>query len=435
MPCRKTYGGGGCPAPLSLCICGSALPQPPEMTGRISIRSSSLSSSSSVTRSSPRTTRTLSGRRFSSFSTSLTRRGPLTSTSRTGWFSMTFISPTLPRRAKTRPFPLYLRVPQERRGFLRRNGVDIEAGAPLEAGDLRELGHDLDVPVVELAGPLVQRRGVQDEVERRRAQSPVQPAQRVRKEPRKRFELELLALLEVGGVPLGQHPHLEREPRGEGRDGEELGVLAHDPAPVADLLMDDVAVNAAFLILIVFTAAGDLVHHGGRDDGQRDQLRVRVLQRGPGGRAVVLEDQDVAEPGVFPQVQDAVAVRPEDVLKLLLRQARQRRLVIGRFDDHLVGAHPVHAIVEPNPLAPEIALDLQRRELVRDHAQAPPRRVGRATGGTVREDLRRRLRFVPRTERAQRLGRNRRHHLTEIGRALGSFGGDDHPPTDDRITP
>ena len=162
---------------------------------------------------------------------------------------------------------------------------------------------------------------------------------------------------------------------------------------------------------------------------------MRVFQRGPSRRAVVLEDQDVAEPAVFPQVQDAVAVRPEDVLKLLLRQARQRRLVIGRFDDHLVGAHPVHAIVEPNPLAPEIALDLQRRELIRHHAQAPPRRVGHATGGTVRENLRWRLRFVPRAERAQRLGRQRRRRLTEIGRALGSFGGDDHPPTDDRITP
>src|SRR5207302_6275979 len=257
------------------------------MPGRISIRSSSLSSSSSVTRSSPRTTRTLSGRRFSSFSTSLTRRGPLTSTSRTGWFSMTFISPTLPRRHRThppracqdrlpprgtRPFPLYLRVPQERRGFLRRNWVDIEPGTPLEAGDLHELRHDLDVPVVKLAGPLVQRRGVQDEVERGRAQGPVQPAQRVREEPRKRFELELLAFLEVGGVPLGQHPHLEREPRGEGRDGEELGVFAHDPAPVADLLADDVAVDAAFLILIVFMAAGDLVHHCGRDCWPCDQL-------------------------------------------------------------------------------------------------------------------------------------------------------------------
>src|SRR2546422_2692371 len=146
-----------------------------------------------------------------------------------------------PQARQDAPLPvLYLRVSQERRSFLRRNGVDIEPGAPLEAGDLRELGHDLDVPVVKLAGSLVQRRGVQDEVERRRAQSPVQPAQRVREEPRKRFELELLALLEVGGMPLGQHPHLEREPRGEGRDGEELGVLAHDPAPVADLLMDDV---------------------------------------------------------------------------------------------------------------------------------------------------------------------------------------------------
>src|SRR5881397_3307730 len=120
------------------------------MTGRISIRSSSLSSSSSVTRSSPRTTSTLSGRRLSSFSTSLTRRGPWTSTSRTGWFRRIFMGAYL-----------YLHIPQERRGFLRRNRVDVEPGPPFKTRDLRELGHDLDVPVVKLAGPLVQGRGVQ----------------------------------------------------------------------------------------------------------------------------------------------------------------------------------------------------------------------------------------------------------------------------------
>src|SRR2546430_17045661 len=98
-----------------------------------------------------------------------------------------------------------------------------------------------------------------------------------------------------------------------------------------------------------------------------------------------------------------------------------------------MGAHPVHAIVEPDALAPEIALDLQRRELVRIHAQAPPRRVGRAPGGTVREDLRRRLRFVPRTERTQRLWRQGRWHLAAIGVALGSIGGTDNPPTSSRV--
>src|SRR5712691_12257617 len=143
------------------------------MTGRISIRSSSVSSSSSVTRSSPRTTSTLSGRRFSSFSTSLTRRGPLTSTSRTGWFKRIFMGAYL-----------HLRVPQERRGFLRWNRVNVEPGPPLKARDLRQLGHDLDVPVVKLAGPLVQRRGVQDEIERGRTQDPIHPPQRVREDPR-----------------------------------------------------------------------------------------------------------------------------------------------------------------------------------------------------------------------------------------------------------
>src|SRR5512134_666764 len=41
--------------------------------------------------------------------------------------------------------------------LLRCDRVDVEAGAPFEAGDLRELGDDFQMPMVEVARFLVQR--------------------------------------------------------------------------------------------------------------------------------------------------------------------------------------------------------------------------------------------------------------------------------------
>ena len=54
-------------------------------------------------------------------------------------------------------------------------------------------------------------------------------------------------------------------------------------------------------------------------DRQRDQLRVRVLQRRAGRLAVVFEKQDVAEATVVFQIEHAVAIGPQRFLERLLR--------------------------------------------------------------------------------------------------------------------
>src|SRR5438128_7116651 len=99
--------------------------------------------SSSVTSSSPRITRTASGNSLSSRNSSFTRLGPMMSTSREGWHSNTFM--------------LNIGIPEERRGLFRQHRVDIETRAPFKARDLREFWHDLDVPMIEIAGTFVQR--------------------------------------------------------------------------------------------------------------------------------------------------------------------------------------------------------------------------------------------------------------------------------------
>ena len=47
------------------------------------------------------------------------------------------------------------RVAEELRSFFRRHRVDVETGTPFEAGDLRQFGNDLQVPMVVVAGLLM----------------------------------------------------------------------------------------------------------------------------------------------------------------------------------------------------------------------------------------------------------------------------------------
>src|SRR3989304_6633190 len=52
-------------------------------------------------------------------------------------------------------------------GLLGRGRVDVEPGPPLEPRHLRQLRHDLDVPVEKVRRPLLERSAVDDEVEGR----------------------------------------------------------------------------------------------------------------------------------------------------------------------------------------------------------------------------------------------------------------------------
>src|SRR5206468_1033094 len=103
---------------------------PPDMTGLSSMVSASRTTWSAVMSSSPRITRTVSGRMSSSRSTSFTRRPPATSTSRRGFRKMTFTGSLRASRCGL-PLPSRLREPPR----------------TLHVADLREMD-----PVVPLAG-------------------------------------------------------------------------------------------------------------------------------------------------------------------------------------------------------------------------------------------------------------------------------------------
>ena len=100
-----------------------------------------------------------------------------------------------------------------------------------------------------------------------------------------------------------------------------------------------------------------------------------MLQGSSGGIAMILENQRVAEALVVLQIQHAIAIGPQHFLDGPVRKRGQRALMIGRFDDHFVRAHAVHAVEQAFALAIQVAFDSQRGKFIGDHANGPAGRI------------------------------------------------------------
>ena len=117
---------------------------------------------------------------------------------------------------------------------------------------------------------------------------------------------------------LGDDPGLEREPAGERAERREVGRVEDDPLLAGELLLDHVAVDAAAAVVEELQRAGHLFPDRDRHDRRDDQLAVRVLEAGPAGGADVLEEHAVDQPGVLLQVDEPVAIDPEDLADVVL---------------------------------------------------------------------------------------------------------------------
>jgi len=146
-----------------------------------------------------------------------------------------------------------------------------------------------------------------------------------------------------------------------------------------------------------------------------------MLERGAGRLAVVLEHEDVGESRILLQIEHALAVREQHVGHRVHREPGERRVVPGRLDDDLVRADAVHPVEEAFARRLELALDPERRILVRHDAIRPPGPVGSAVWRPAGQDLGWRLLLAALAEgtgalaRANRLG-------GEVGRTPRTLG-------------
>src|SRR4051794_31908269 len=224
----------------------------------------------------------------------------------------------------------YLRleaVTQVRGSALGRVDVDVDAGPELEAGLDRQAGGDVDVPV-ELVSPA--GGSADPEVELGRAVEEVGEGAQGGADHRR----AALVLLEAGSLPARDHPQLERGARGPGADQRRLLVDCDQAVAAAHLLDEDVAeqptAGGAFAVgADALALAGD----GGRDERERVELGVGVLERGTGATALVDDQLQVGGIGMGP-----LPLPPggDGDGELLLAKPGHRSHVLGRVDQDLV---------------------------------------------------------------------------------------------------
>ena len=85
-------------------------------------------------------------------------------------------------------------------------------------------------------------------------------------------------VFESGLVPLRQDPGFEREAWCIGSKGQKVFVLRNHANAVIDFLSDDVAEHAALFVDVVLLGSLNFFHDINRQNRQRNQLGMRVLQ-------------------------------------------------------------------------------------------------------------------------------------------------------------
>src|SRR5450759_4651654 len=325
-------------------------------------------------------------------------------------------------------------LPEKLGGLFRRSRVDVKAGGPFEAGDIGQSWNDLDVPVVVSQRTFLDGRAVHDEIVCRPFQHLFELSNSGAEDPGEVGHGGPVGILEMGFVALGQNPGFKGETRRIGREHGEAVGFADQSHAGGGLVADDVAVDAALLEIVKDLGGVHLFLDALGDDGERDQLGVRMLQRGARGVAMVLEEEDVTEAAVFLEIVDALLEGPEGLFDELLGHVAEGLVVVGPFDDDLMGADAVHLVVHALALAVQLAFDAEDGEFIGHDAHAPPGLVA-VPGGAVGQHLGRCLVLIPVAERADG-GCGRRHRLPdEIAGAFGAIRGYNDPsPCDGVLT-
>ena len=110
-------------------------------------------------------------------------------------------------------------------------------------------------------------------------------------------------------------------------------------------LRNDVAENAALLLLEVFAAGAQFVEHAAGHESGRGQLRSGMLELLSGAGSVILEDADVLEAPIALQVLNALRGQQQELFDLGVAGVPQLAVMRGIFHQHFVRADRAHAVV------------------------------------------------------------------------------------------
>jgi len=236
----------------------------------------------------------------------------------------------------------------------------------------------------------------------------------------------------MGVMLLGKDPRLEGETGSKSGHRNEALIFADHSDLLLKLLSDDIAEDASVFIVKIVFGSFDLFTHSSRDDREGNQLGVGVLKGSSRGHAVVLKDEDISKPPVSSQIEDSLAIGPQNILHGFKGKRGEGLLMERCFDDNLVGPHSVHLVKHSLTLPVKISFDSKSRELVGNDSEAPSRGVWRGSVIAVGQNLGRGFIFIPLTQRTES-SRGMRVINGKIRGPASPFGGDDHPSSVDGI--
>ena len=130
-------------------------------------------------------------------------------------------------------------------------------------------------------------------------------------------------------MDLREDPRLEGKAGGERLQRHERPVLCDYASLGGQLAPEDLAVQALALpIRGVRAQAFHFLEDPEGHDRDRDDLRMRVGERGAGSFPVILEDLDVLYPAVRREIVIAFAIGPQDALDLWIVQRREMAVMV-----------------------------------------------------------------------------------------------------------
>src|SRR5712675_2639643 len=157
---------------------------------------------------------------------------------------------------------------------------------------------------------------------------------------------------------------------------------------------------------------------------------MRMLEGRTGSFAMVLENENVAEPLVVLQIQHAVAISPQNIFDGARRQAGQRGHVVRRFHDYFVRADAIHFVEKSFAFAIQIAFNSKRRKTVGDDTNVPARSIAAAVA-PIDQNFRRRLAFGAGAEGAILWAGDQDAFAEKIRWAFPAISGNDDPAARD----
>jgi hypothetical protein len=178
-------------------------------------------------------------------------------------------------------------------------------------------------------------------------QNPIHPAERLGKDLSRLLIERGIHMLVTGVMVFGENPCLKGKSRSKRSYRDEGTIFKNKAFFLLNLLADDITKDTPVLIIEIIFCPLDLFCHPPGDDGESDELRVRMLQRSPCCHTVVLEYENISEPLIILEIGNSVSVGCEDMCYPFERHGDQGFIVAGRFNNHFVGPDSVHLVIDP----------------------------------------------------------------------------------------